>query len=121
MIKKHLELKTYTFNGVEVTVEINYDEQTISLVEKTKEMGMPKFYKKSWVFAKRGLEYMAGWKEVLHAMEYAIESASNELKSYMAEVQKDKEKEACEILDMATKLIKDQEKINFYPKLRKKK
>lgn len=109
MIKKHLELKTYTFNGIEVLVKINYDKGLISLCETVPHQtkcNETTFANKHWVFAERGLEYMNGWKAVLHAMEYAIESATNELKAYNIEVQKAKENEVCEILGMATEMVK---------------
>lgn len=114
MIKKHLELKTYTFNGVEVLVKINYDKGLISLCEQIPHQNIHNettFQDKRWLFSNRGLEYMAGWKEVLHAMEFAIESASNELKSYKAEVQKEMEMNVGDILDLATKMVKDNKSI----------
>lgn len=106
MVKKHLEIKTYIACDVDVTVQIDYDNKTISLVEETKEMGMPKYYKKSWVFTGRGLEFMQGWENILDAMKYAIKQASKELADYLKEVDKAKNDQACEILDLATDLIK---------------
>jgi hypothetical protein len=120
MIKKHLELKTYTFNGVEVLVKINYDKGLISLCEKVPhptKCDETTFQDKRWLFSERGLEYMNGWKEVLHAMEYAIESASNELKSYKAEVQKENEASMSEILDLANEMVKG--KKSFFAKKKK--
>lgn len=109
MIKKHLEIKTYRACDIEITVKIDYDAETISLVEKEcgrHVEGMPQYGNKNWVFVGRGLEFMQGWENILDAMKYAIKQASKELADYLKEVEKDKEDQACEILDLATDLIK---------------
>lgn len=83
---KHLELETYNHKGVGVTVEINYDAGTISLLEK----GQPK----KWIFAGRQVEYMPGWLNILDAMKYAIEEATLKLEAHQKEKEKQlKEKE----------------------------
>ena len=64
---KHLELVTYYHKGVGVTVEINYDAGTISILEKGQA--------KKWIFAGRQIEYMNGWLDILEAMKLAIEEA----------------------------------------------
>ena len=114
MIKKHLELKTYTFNGVEVLVKINYDKGLISLCEKVPH---PTKCDETTFIDKRGLEYMSGWKEVLNAMIYAINTAENELKIYKAEVQKENEASMSEILDLANEMVKG--KKSFFAKKKK--
>lgn len=79
---KHLEVKTYTTHGVDVVVQIDYDNGNISLVEAEKG-SMPVRYKgKQWVFANRSIEYMAGWTNILDAMKYAIEEAEKSLQKH---------------------------------------
>jgi len=121
MIKKHIEIKTYVACDIEVMVEIDYDNKCISLVEKAVkdsryrdplEQGMPRFSNKSWVFVKRGLEFMQGWDDILEAMRYAIKEASKELQSYLEAVEKSKLDQACDILDLATDMIKNKKSIN---------
>ena len=83
---KHLELETYTHKGIAVTVEINYDAGTISLLEK----GQPK----KWIFAGREVDYMPGWLNILEAMKYAIQEAETKLLVHQKEKEKQlKEKE----------------------------
>lgn len=84
---KHLEVKTYAHKGVSVMVKIDYDKGTISLMEKNHNMGSQDVPKK-WVFAERGIEYMAGWLNILEAMSLAIGKAESELLAH----QKAKEK-----------------------------
>ena len=68
---KNLEIITYEFKGIKVTVKIDYDNGLISLVQN--ENG--EYKNKTWKFAKRSLSYMQGWKNILGAMEYAIKEA----------------------------------------------
>lgn len=109
---KHVEVKTYTHKNINVTVTINYDRKHISLVESGNAPAgcSSRFTDKNYVFAKRGLEYMEGWRNILHAMEYAINSAENELKDYLAMKQKEKDDETTEILMQATKIVKNKNK-----------
>ena len=71
-IKKHLEIETYMYAGVEVRVRIDYDAGHISLLDQRNGV-------KKWVFAERQLEYMQGWQNILAAMKYAIEQATKKL------------------------------------------
>lgn len=114
MIKKYLEVKGYKYIGIEILVKIDYEKGNISFVE-----SIPhgifiepnyRFVDKKWLFANRGLEYMAGWKDILQAMEYAIDQASKELKSYNDEVEKYKAGEICQMMDIASEIIKGQNK-----------
>ena len=82
---KHLEVKTYDHKGVSVRVEVNYDQGTISLLDK--ETGQAK----KWLFAKRELEYMQGWQNILDAMKYAITKATEELTQHQEAQAKKKE------------------------------
>lgn len=114
MIKKYLEVKSYEYLGVEVLVKIDYDKKSISLVE-----SIPhgifletnyRFVDKKWLFSNRGLEYMGRWIHVIEAMHQAVEMASKELEQYLKDVQKDKENQAGEILDMAIQMVKRNQK-----------
>lgn len=88
-IKKHIEIRDFEYKGVSVTVQTDYDKKEISLVHWTQSSpdGMryvePYFHAKNWVFAKRGLEYMQGWQNILDAMKNAIALATQELQSYI--------------------------------------
>lgn len=53
-MKKNLEIITYEYKGIKVTVKIDYDRGIISLVERAEQGYKPK----KWVFADRGLEYL---------------------------------------------------------------
>ncbi len=84
---KHYEVKTYTYKGISVLVEINYEKGTVSLSE-----NIPGFNKthylvkeKSWVFAGRTLDYMNSWLAILDAMKYAVTEAKKELERDLAE------------------------------------
>lgn len=109
MIKKHLELKTYTSYGVDVLVKINFDKGQISLCETIPHQtiqGETTFQDKKWIFAKRGIECMQGWKSVLHAMENAIDTATNEIVEYKKQLEAYKAGEICEMMDIASEIIK---------------
>ena len=123
---KHLEIKTYEFYNIRVMVEINYEKKTISLVEKDNPSPMRENCRgyrevsfqtkiKPYVFINRGLEYMNGWRNVLHAMEYAIDEAQKELEEYLKQKEKENIDLASDILDKASDLVKGQ-KLRKYPK-----
>lgn len=64
--------RVYRSHGVSVIVELDYVEKTVSLVEKNGK-------NKSWMFAGRTPQYLNGWRNILKAMEYAVEQAQKEL------------------------------------------
>lgn len=99
---KHLELETYNHKGVGVTVEINYDAGTVSLLDKGQA--------KKWIFAGRQVEYMPGWLNILDAMKYAIQEAETKLLIH----QKEKEKTLKEKEIGLMKAIAEQEKNDPY-------
>lgn len=84
---KHLEIEAYTLHGVRVIVEIDYDKETISLLEQPQRNAI-----KKWVFADRALEFMQGWRNILAAMEYAIDEAEKKLDRHVRTKEKDKAK-----------------------------
>lgn len=76
---KHLEIRTIEHRGVKVTIKIDYDNGTASMVE------MGGFGAKKWVFAERGLAYMDGWKNILDAMQLAVKECKKELELSLAQ------------------------------------
>ena len=78
-VMKHLEIKSYRYNDISIKVKIDFEDGTISLIEKDAP--------KQWVFAKRELEYMEGWRQILAAMENAINHAEKELTDYQNAIQ----------------------------------
>lgn len=75
-IIKHYEVKSYKHLGIKIRIAIDYDREKISLLDQA-ETSKPK----RWLFAERGLEYMDGWQDILSAMKYAIEMATDELRT----------------------------------------
>lgn len=86
---KHLEIETYTKHEIKVMVKIDYDNKTISLVEKREQSG--EFFPKSWVFGKREVGYMPGWLQILDAMKFAIVQAQTKLQAHLDLQTKEKE------------------------------
>lgn len=103
---KHIEIKTYEFYDIRVMVEINYDTKQISLIERAVENhpNYP-FRIKKWVFTARGLEYMNGWRNVLTAMNYAIDEAEKELTEYLKMKEKENQDLVTDVLMKATDLV----------------
>lgn len=72
--------------AVDVAVFIDYKKGIITLVDGTSvsELNVPLSPKK-WVFADRGVEYMAGWCDILDAMKEAVVAAKDRLNVYQKE------------------------------------
>ncbi|MFA6325216.1 MAG: hypothetical protein WCX46_03255 [Candidatus Paceibacterota bacterium] len=98
---KNLEVKTYECCGVKVTVKIDYKNETVSVVEDT--LGFPG---KRYLFNERGLDYMDSWVDVLNALKFAVESATNELIEYKAEKNAEAEEFASIMMDKVAEAIK---------------
>jgi len=105
---KHLEIKSYQYGDISVTVKIDYDNQKISLVEK--EWNSPNIQNKKWVFADRGLDFKNGWLNILTAMKYAIEQSFMELESYNKMKAKEKMDSVEAVLTKATEIVKNKSK-----------
>lgn len=75
-IRPIIEQYIYEHKGVSIGVRIDYERKEISLVEKDGT-------NKQWLYVGRGLEYMDGWKLILHAQEKAIDHATKRLKTYV--------------------------------------
>lgn len=88
------ELYSHVTNDITVYVEIDYPNNKISLMEP---VGNGTYKEKKWLFAGRGREYMRGWKNILKAMDKAIDDAENKLSLYIAERTKKKEEEIIEL------------------------
>lgn len=71
-MKELFSRRVYTSYGTSVVVEIDFVKKTVSLTEKD---GKPK----EWQFAQRTPEYLNAWRNIMHAMEYAVEQAQKEL------------------------------------------
>lgn len=84
-MKKHLEILTVEWKGVKVTLKIDYDNGTVSFVERGGGYGGGDFVKKQYIFANRGLEYMNGWLNIIDAMRHATEEAKKLLEHDLAE------------------------------------
>lgn len=99
---KHNEIKTYEYYDIKITVEIDYDENEISILDRNHHGACSS---KHFVFAGRGLEYMNGWRNVLSGIEYAIDKAEEELSSYIKEKEKEKHDLVTDVLMQATDLV----------------
>lgn len=89
-IRKLSEIKMYTFNGINITIHIDFYNNKISII---KENGQGKYLPKDFIFAERGVEYMNGWVNILDAMKSAIKKAKEEYEYELAETSKFKEKD----------------------------
>lgn len=89
---KHLEIKTIEYGDISVAVKIDYDAETVSLVEAgPKNQGIYQWTPKQWVFNKRGIEYMKGWLDIMSAMMNAVVVAQKDLQEYLDAKSKAKE------------------------------
>ena len=85
--KRHNAVNSYTYNGIEVWVQIDYTKQEISLINSLPH-GMNRVEKKNWIFAERGLLYTTSWLNIMDAMKYAVSRASEELAEYVLTLKK---------------------------------
>ena len=107
----HFEVKTYEYGDVKVMVQINYDEEKVSLIERSAphmaQVGMGAGFKgKNYLFIHRTSEYRNGWLNVLKAMEYAMNEAFDELEAYIKTKQKEKMDNVEAVLMEATGIVK---------------
>ena len=80
-----IEVYQHNYQGITVGVQIDYVHKQISLVEVESNKGNQtiKVDGKQWLFKKRELEYMNGWRQILAAMESAIADAEAKLKAWV--------------------------------------
>ncbi len=113
MENKHFEIKTIEHKGVKVSVEINYELGTASLVEVDlygENLSAPP---KKWVFAGRTLDHMNGWLLVLQAMTKAVEQCKADLENDLAQKSAFKEKTIERVLKGVAELeVREQKIIN---------
>ena len=81
-MKDLLVRRVYTKYGINIVVEIDYVKKSVSLVEKDGT-------NKKWVFADRTPEYLNAWRNILRAMEYAVEQAQAEMQAVDDQESKD--------------------------------
>jgi len=67
--------RVYTSYGISIVVELDFVKKTVSLTEKDGS-------KKKWDFSERTPEYLNGWRNIMRAMEYAVEQAQAEMKAF---------------------------------------
>lgn len=85
---QNLSIRTIEYKGIKVTIKIDYDKGTASLMERSQRGD---WVTKNWLFQDRGLEYMTGWQNVIEAMQVAVKECKKELEKDLAEKSKFKE------------------------------
>lgn len=90
-IKRQYE--NYTFN-----VKIDYKNGRISIVD---DYGQPSVFQ----FANRGIEYMAGWKEILSNLSELTSFAEAKLKAYQDEVKAEHDKHIAKAFEMRNEML----------------
>lgn len=89
---KHLiEVNSYEFEGIKVTVKIDRIAGKVSVGEIFNSSGEYQFRNKSFLFAGRELGYMQSWQTILSAVKYAIGQAEIILKEDAEEERKRRE------------------------------
>lgn len=68
-------IRDYVYQATTARVRIDFFKGEIHLLDND-------FSAKKWVFANRSIEYMQGWKQILDAMKYAIDRATEEMEGY---------------------------------------
>lgn len=80
MIHKHKETYEVVHEGISIYVRIDYKNNTIDLLDKDGD----NFRLKKWVFGGRGVQYVNGWKNILRAMEVAMDDAKQRYEENLA-------------------------------------
>jgi hypothetical protein len=89
--KPAAETYAHIYKGVEVYVHINYKEGYISLVDRNDHNPNGAYNNgKQWLFKKREIEYMQGWQDILDAMKSAISDATEKLRVFQEQEEKEK-------------------------------
>lgn len=84
----HVIIKTIEHKGIRVSIKVDFDAGTCSMVEKN---DYENWKAKSYVFSNRGLEYMNGWLNILEAMQEATKEGKKMLEADLAEKSRIKE------------------------------
>lgn len=89
-----VSIRKYEFSdGTTLFVKIDRENNKVSFVERGNSI-KGEFVNKHWLFAERGVEYMAGWYNILGAMQFCILDAKKELEAY----QKQKKQKLIDIM-----------------------
>jgi len=81
---QHLEVRTITTHDIGVTIMIDYDRGTVSLVEQDPINSASLWRGKKYLFTNRELNYMNGWLNILDAMMAAVEEGKRLLEKDLA-------------------------------------
>lgn len=84
-MNQHLEVRTIKTNDINVTILIDYDRGTLSLVEADPMNPANRWKGKKYFFANRELNYMNGWINILEAMMAAVEEGKKLLEKDLAQ------------------------------------
>lgn len=87
METKYKETFAYTHKDITVWVKIDYRNNKIGLLEPT-DPTHSKFQIKKYIFVDRGVEFMNGWKNILEAMDKAIDYAKKKYEANLDETTK---------------------------------
>ena len=111
MNKQIIEVYDFTKNDITVRVEIDYENNKISLLDTyyNKEFHNRANRYKKWVFAERGVEYMQGWLNILEVMQEAIKDAKARYEKQHAKINKLKEQK----IERIAKLASNWKKVNL--------
>ena len=90
-MKRKIEINEYEFDGVKITVEINYCNHTMSIVE----YKGGSFENKQFMFSGREKEFSKGWINILDAIKFAVSEATKLLE----EDEENHKKEVLEVME----------------------
>lgn len=82
---KITEVYEIEHKGITVGVRIDYVRNQINIVDRPAHL---EDHPKSWVFARRGVEYMNSWLNILEAIQVAIKDAKKRYEDELAEQSK---------------------------------
>ena len=98
--KKLVDVLTYTKNGIDIDIKVDYRKREISLLDSLSNT------EKSFIFANRGIEYMNSWLNILDAMRGAIIFGKSELENYVSEQSEVTQKRVVDLIINVNKLKK---------------
>lgn len=109
--QKLKETICFTHKGINVYVRIDYLNNKISLVEKFQHDSQDnKYREKKWLFAGRGVEFIASWLEILEAMNLAMQDAKERYECELAKQSAFQEQKDIELLLMVEEDMKKTKK-----------
>lgn len=106
MLKREVEIKTYTHNGVEVTLRLDFRTGLIDIVSQDQSGA---FFKKNYLFTGRRFdECTTLWFPVLDAIKYAVTEATKDMSGYYNGLEENAKEVVSGLLD---DLIKNKKKL----------